>query len=130
MKHEPEHEQYIGKPLSECPDGTAAVIELPDGDCLMRGFSGGHYHYLKSDYTLGDRSTTWDECRVVAILKLGTPKPKTLAEEEEEYVWWVSCGEVMAFNRGNPEEVFKGARLGPITGIEIDGEMWRGNNPE
>jgi len=139
-------EDYIGKKLSECPDGTKAVVVYKSGMELVREIRGGTVSSCGDDNPVnrGDGS----HYTVTHILTLGKPRPKTLSDEEPGVVWADEDGDLfwndgdgcaccmLLRERSHPESCESGpyafdinpdwTRLGPITGIEIDGKVYRG----
>ena len=134
-------EDYIGKKLSECPDGTKAVVINGSGWELVRDFIDGKA--LNAGDGFGDGSAY----TVTHILTLGKPRPKTL-DDEEPGVVWKDVGGRMWWGDWNRDVVLWSpeydhpattthlaadvdihsdwTRLGKITGIEIDGKVNRG----
>jgi len=133
-------EDYIGKKLSECPDGTKAVVINGSGWELVRDFIDGKA--LNAGDGFGDGSAY----TVTHILTLGKPRPKTLDDEEPGVVWkdmygdlhwrgdgaevlisWQGGAPVHAADPASDYSIYpEWTRLGPITGIEIDGKVYRG----
>jgi len=76
---------YVGKKLSECPEGTVAVVADLDGLQHVRQ----HRNDLAWDY--GDDEPepfgSASHYTVVQVLKLGEDRPKTLADEEPGVAW-------------------------------------------
>jgi len=138
-------EDYIGKKLSECPDGTKAVVVYKSGMELVREIRGGTVSSCGDDNPVnrGDGS----HYTVTHILTLGKPRPKTL-DDEEPGVVWKDVGGRMWWGDWNRDVVLWSpeydhpattthlaadvdihsdwTRLGKITGIEIDGKVYRG----
>ena len=137
-------EDYIGKKLSECPDGTKAVVACPQGIEWVREYRDGKAYdcSVGRTFTCSAPSTY----TVTHILTLGKPRPKTLDDEEPGVVWKDMYGDL--YWRGDGAEVLiswqggapvhaadpasdyriypEWTRLGKITGIEIDGKVYRG----
>jgi len=137
-------EDYIGKKLNECPDGTKAIVSDPNGfECVREYRDGRAYDCRPFPLCHGDGSGY----TVTHTLTLGKPRPKTLADEEPGVAWKGEGGLAFWRDRSNgvyakyPDGSYPLAlsasyngiaigpdwtRLGKITGIEIDGKVYRG----
>lgn len=147
-------QDYIGKKLSECPDGTVAVVNEGDGDIAsVRALRNGIVVRVSPTPELRPNKPgpfPCDNYTVLHIIKLGEPRPKTLADCQVGEVWvksegtsdeivywrdWVNHACVSFKNR--PDRTGRGVsdlseikitpdtrRLGQITGLMIDGKPW------
>jgi len=141
-------EDYIGKKLSECPDGTKAVVACPQGIEWVREYRDGNAYDCSAGRTFNCSAPS--TYTVHHILTLGNPRPKTLADEEEGVAWlsrggyirWRDGEKLMACHKSSPCRILQDAnkpadiclseqtRLDKITGIEIDGKVYRGEGGE
>jgi len=140
-------EDYIGKKLIECPDGTKAVVSfMYRNDVEIRTVVNGIAHRCTIEGVPLDATSPADEYTVHRIITLGKHRPETLADEEPGVVWKDMYGDL--YWRGDGAEVLiswqggapvhaadpasdyriypEWTRLGKITGIEIDGKVYRG----
>lgn len=80
----PDHSQYIGKTLADCPDGTVAVWVWPNGNTASAITDQGrlaHADFMNDRWVVCARSYGNEkEAAILHIIKLGEPKPATLAE--------------------------------------------------
>ena len=81
---------YEGKKLSECPDGTVAIIDCA-GLSVEILLPGNKYASVKIEDGEYVPDCIFDGTpelsTVVQVLKLGKPRPKTFADEEPYVAW-------------------------------------------
>lgn len=138
-----EHEQCIGKKLSDCPDGTVAVVSHFDCDREVRILDDAKAYSVGLDGNANEEFFWADTYTVHHILHLGTPRPKTLADEEPGVAWkdedgfihWRDVYGDACFvnsldaypksNAGGASRLFvkpTWTRLGKIIGLRFEGE--------
>jgi hypothetical protein len=82
-------QDYIGESLSDCPDGTDAVVTAS----FLRGqevrrLQDWCVYDIKTDGSTGCKASSIpSDYTVVHIIKLGKPRPETFADEEPGVAW-------------------------------------------
>lgn len=82
-------QDYIGESLSDCPDGTDAVVTAPFLRVQeVRRLQDWCVYDIKTDGSTGCKASSIpSDYTVVHIIKLGKPRPETFADEEPYVAW-------------------------------------------
>lgn len=143
-----QNEDYIGKPLSDCPDGTVAVV-IPQGadSACVRMLNNGEPWWVGEDFALlSDDGGDPSSYTVLAIIRLGKPEPRTFADVPPGEAWldhdglihwkddsdemcYLDCSGVPSPNYPQEAKAYSltegnWTRLGPIEGIVIGGKVY------